>query len=76
MPERVNIAGFDLGQLIEISDNVAVLTEATRPIMIKEPQRAFAAYEAREIAELLIRPDAHELGMQLLRAVEVLETKR
>jgi hypothetical protein len=66
----LNYARMDL---VEVGDQVAYYTKGMSPIRVKDSEIGLYPYEARQVAELLLRPNAQDIGEQLLRAVDLME---
>lgn len=64
------IAGYEV-KVLEVGDIVSVFDSGMSPIRVKDSEACFYPYEARRVAELLVRSDAKELAEQLLRAAEI-----
>jgi hypothetical protein len=68
------LGSIDVG-IVEVGPEVAIWNTGSHPIVVLGSEIKLAAYEARQVAELLLRPNVEEIAEQLLKAVSEWENR-
>lgn len=63
-------------ELVEVGEQVAYFTKGMHPIHVKDSEINLYSYQARQVAELLLRPDARDIGEQLLLAANMFDAEK